>query len=62
MIVFHSMPRVVMYLSNSFPLNGGPLSVWIFDGIPYLEKVVSSFGTHVIASVELTISTSGNVE
>ena len=51
-----------MYLSNSFPLNGGPLSVWILDGIPYLAKIVSSFGMKVFASVELTISTSGNFE
>ena len=51
-----------MYVSNSFPLNGGPLSVFIFDGIPYLENIVSNFGMQVFASVELTISTSGNFE
>ena len=61
-IVLHSIPRVFVYLSNSFPLNGGPLSVWIFDGTPYLAKIIYNFGMHVFASVELTTLTSGNFE
>jgi hypothetical protein len=33
-LVFHSIPKVAMYLSKLFPLKGGPLSVLIFFGIP----------------------------
>lgn len=59
-LVCHSMPRTCMYRSYSWPLMGGPLSVLIVSGMPWVENILSSFGIHTLASVELTISTSGN--
>ena len=61
-LVCHSMPRTFIYLSYSCPFNGGPLLVLSFFGMPWVAKILSSFGMHALASVELTISTSGNLE
>ena len=59
---FQLTPNSPIYLSNSLPLNGGPLSVVIFAGIPWRANILSHCGMTVFASVERTTSTSGYFE
>jgi hypothetical protein len=51
-----------MYLLKSIRLKGGPLSVLIFFGIPRVANMQSNFGMQAFAEVDVTISTSGNLE
>ena len=55
------IPFSAMYFLNS-QLNGGPLSHLMVCGNSYVEKIPCNFGITVLAAVECTISTSGNLE
>ena len=56
------MPFSLMNLLISSLLKGGPLSVLIMLGRPWVAKILSNLEIVVVANVERTISTSGNRE
>ena len=56
----NSIPHVLMYVSISILLNGGPLSHVNLTETPCAPKIPWSFGMILPAAVDLTISTSGN--
>ena len=55
----YCIPSSFIYVLNSLPLKGGPLSVVTFSGIPCLAKIMSSFGFTFGAEVDFRISISG---
>ena len=54
-------PKSLLNVWNSFPLKGGPLSVFTTSGIPWREKIMSRCGITVLAEVDEMTSTSGNL-
>ena len=49
------------YFRCSSVLNDGPLSDFTTLGIPRVANILSNFGITVVALLDLTISTSGNL-
>ena len=55
-------PICSMNSAKSCPLNGGPLSVLIWSGIPKIANILSRWGITVEAAVERMTSATGSLE
>lgn len=59
-IFLFCIPNSCIKLGNSSPFYGEPLSVLTEEGIPWHEKMASSFDRTILTEVDEIISTSRN--